>query len=95
MANNAHVRPEVKNVEQIQKEPQKKANKIQYMNNKPTRGKRFGQKGNRGRGLFDRFPSFSQYFDCFGGLLKSEDFLSLTLEATTTRLNLPKTRDQR
>uniref|UniRef100_A0A9I9DFB0 RNA helicase n=1 Tax=Cucumis melo TaxID=3656 RepID=A0A9I9DFB0_CUCME len=43
---NAHVRPEVKNLEQIRKERQKKANKIQHMkNNKPTRGKKSGKRG--------------------------------------------------
>lgn len=47
---NAHVRPEVKNLEQIRKERQKKANKIQHMkNNKPTRGKKSGKRGNRGK----------------------------------------------
>lgn len=47
---NAHVRTEVKNLDQIRKERQKKANRIQTMKNQPKRGKKkSGKKGNRGK----------------------------------------------
>ncbi|XP_022147370.1 putative DEAD-box ATP-dependent RNA helicase 29 [Momordica charantia] len=46
---NAHVRPEVKNLDQIRKERQKKENRIQHMKNRPSRGKKSGKKGKRGK----------------------------------------------
>ncbi|KGN66771.1 putative DEAD-box ATP-dependent RNA helicase 29 [Cucumis sativus] len=45
---NAHVRPEVKNLDQIRKERQKKADKVQHMkNNRPKRGKKSGKRGSK------------------------------------------------
>ena len=47
---NAHVRSEIKDLEQVRKERQKKANKIALMKSKSTRGKKSGRNGKRGRG---------------------------------------------
>ncbi|KAG6671715.1 hypothetical protein I3842_16G017700 [Carya illinoinensis] len=50
---NAHVRSEIKDLEQVRKERQKKANKISYMKNKSGKsgkGKKFNRNGKRGKG---------------------------------------------
>ncbi|KAK7350350.1 hypothetical protein VNO77_08876 [Canavalia gladiata] len=44
---NAHVRSEIKDMDQIRKERQKKANRISYIKNKSTKGKKFGRKGKK------------------------------------------------
>lgn len=49
---NAHVRSEIKDLEQVRKERQKKANKIAHMKSKSTRGKGSGRNGKRGRGKY-------------------------------------------
>ncbi|XP_039023255.1 putative DEAD-box ATP-dependent RNA helicase 29 [Hibiscus syriacus] len=48
---NAHVRSEIKDLEQVRKERQKKANKMSYMKGKANKkkGKNFGQGGKRGK----------------------------------------------
>lgn len=47
---NAHVRSEIKDLEQVRKERQKKANRISHMKSKQTKGKKkFGKNGKRGR----------------------------------------------
>ncbi|XP_024032720.1 putative DEAD-box ATP-dependent RNA helicase 29 isoform X1 [Morus notabilis] len=47
---NAHVRSEIKDIEQVRKERQKKANKLAHMkNNKSSKGKKFGKNGKRGK----------------------------------------------
>ncbi|PON34454.1 hypothetical protein TorRG33x02_353320, partial [Trema orientale] len=47
---NAHVRSEIKDIEQVRKERQKKATKISYMKNKSNKGnKKFGKNGKRGK----------------------------------------------
>ncbi|XVF37061.1 hypothetical protein REPUB_Repub19eG0113300 [Reevesia pubescens] len=48
---NAHVRSEIKDLEQVRKERQKKANKISYMKGKgnKNKGKKFGKNGKRGK----------------------------------------------
>ncbi|CAJ2645732.1 unnamed protein product [Trifolium pratense] len=43
---NAHVRSEIKDMDQIRKERQKKANKISHMKNKSAKGKKSGRKEN-------------------------------------------------
>ncbi|XAR62412.1 RNA helicase [Bertholletia excelsa] len=45
---NAHVRSEIKDVEQVRKERQKKANKISYMKSK-SKGKKFSKNGKKGK----------------------------------------------
>ncbi|KAK7841174.1 putative dead-box atp-dependent rna helicase 29 [Quercus suber] len=51
---NAHVRSEIKDLEQVRKERQKKANKISFMKSKSSKGKKFNGngkgKGKRGKG---------------------------------------------
>ncbi|XP_018851376.2 putative DEAD-box ATP-dependent RNA helicase 29 isoform X1 [Juglans regia] len=49
---NAHVRSEIKDLEQVRKDRQKKANKISYMKNngKSGKGKKFNRNGKRGKG---------------------------------------------
>ncbi|KAF3440128.1 hypothetical protein FNV43_RR18406 [Rhamnella rubrinervis] len=47
---NAHVRSEIKNLEQVRKERQKKVNRNAQMKSKSTKGKRSGRNGKRGRG---------------------------------------------
>ncbi|XP_004505526.1 putative DEAD-box ATP-dependent RNA helicase 29 [Cicer arietinum] len=44
---NAHVRSEIKDMDQIRKERQKKASKISYMKSKSPKGKKPGRKGNK------------------------------------------------
>lgn len=46
---NANVRSEIKNLEQVRKERQKKANKISHMKNKAATGKKFGKNGKKGK----------------------------------------------
>lgn len=46
---NAHVRSEIKDLEQVRKERQKKANKISHMQNKSGKGKKFNRNGKRGK----------------------------------------------
>ncbi|KAK4572593.1 hypothetical protein RGQ29_030851 [Quercus rubra] len=46
---NAHVRSEIKDLEQVRKERQKKANKISFMKSKPSKGKKFNGNG-KGKG---------------------------------------------
>ncbi|KAK2434444.1 Putative DEAD-box ATP-dependent RNA helicase 29, variant 2 [Trifolium repens] len=46
---NAHVRSEIKDMDQIRKERQRKANKISYMKSKSPKGKKSGRKGNNKR----------------------------------------------
>lgn len=51
---NAHVRSEIKDLEQVRKERQKKANKVSFMKSKSSKGKKFNGngkgKGKRGKG---------------------------------------------
>ncbi|KAK6151313.1 hypothetical protein DH2020_013948 [Rehmannia glutinosa] len=48
---NAHVRSEIKDLDQVRKERQKKADRVSYLKNKPKRGKKkFGKNGKRGKG---------------------------------------------
>lgn len=44
---NSHVRSEIKDMDQIRKERQHKANKISYMKSKSPKGKKSGRKGNK------------------------------------------------
>lgn len=46
---NAHVRSEIKNLDEIRKKRQKKANEISYMKSKGTKGKKFSRNGKRGK----------------------------------------------
>ncbi|XP_031259135.1 putative DEAD-box ATP-dependent RNA helicase 29 [Pistacia vera] len=47
---NAHVRSEIKDLEQVRKERQQKANRISHMKNKgQKKGKKFGKNGKRGK----------------------------------------------
>lgn len=46
---NAHVRSELKNNEQVRKERQKKATKLQQLKSNPKRGKKFGKGGKNGK----------------------------------------------
>ncbi|KAL3528070.1 hypothetical protein ACH5RR_012726 [Cinchona calisaya] len=46
---NAHVRSEIKDVEQVRKERQKKVNRISYVKNKSKKGKKFNKNGKRGK----------------------------------------------
>jgi ATP-dependent RNA helicase DDX54/DBP10 len=46
---NAHVRSEIKDLEQVRKERQKKANKISNLKGKPSKGKKFNRNGKRGK----------------------------------------------
>ncbi|KAJ8762906.1 hypothetical protein K2173_023035 [Erythroxylum novogranatense] len=46
---NANVRSEIKDLEQVRKERQKKANKLSYIKNKGPKGKKFGKNGKRGK----------------------------------------------
>lgn len=51
---NAHVRSEIKDLEQVRKERQKKANNVSFMKSKSSKGKKFNGngkgKGKRGKG---------------------------------------------
>ncbi|QCE12164.1 putative DEAD-box ATP-dependent RNA helicase 29 isoform X2 [Vigna unguiculata] len=47
---NAHVRSEIKDMDQIRKERQKKANRTSYIKSKSTKGKKFGKNGKRRKG---------------------------------------------
>ncbi|KAF3964576.1 hypothetical protein ACB098_12G112100 [Castanea mollissima] len=48
---NAHVRSEIKDLEQVRKERQKKANKVSFMKSKSSKGKKFNGNGNgKGKG---------------------------------------------
>ncbi|XP_059448306.1 putative DEAD-box ATP-dependent RNA helicase 29 [Corylus avellana] len=47
---NAHVRSEIKDLEQVRKERQKKANTISNLKGKSSKGKKFNGKGKRGKG---------------------------------------------
>ncbi|KAJ7975885.1 DEAD-box ATP-dependent RNA helicase 29 [Quillaja saponaria] len=47
---NAHVRSEIKDLDQVRKERQKKADRISHMKNKNSKGKKFGKNGKRGKG---------------------------------------------
>ncbi|KAK2975924.1 hypothetical protein RJ640_007402 [Escallonia rubra] len=46
---NAHVRSEIKNLEQVRKDRQKKATKMSYMKSNSKKGKKFGKNGKRGK----------------------------------------------
>ena len=46
---NAHLRSEIKDVDQVRKERQKKANKISHMKSKSQNGKKFGKNGKYGK----------------------------------------------
>ncbi|KAK1361368.1 RNA helicase [Heracleum sosnowskyi] len=46
---NAHVRSELKNNDQVRKERQKKATKLQQLKSNPKRGKKFGKGGKNGK----------------------------------------------
>lgn len=46
---NAHVRSEIKDVEQVRKERQTKANRIAHMKGKSKKGQKFNKNGKRGR----------------------------------------------
>ncbi|KAL5803086.1 hypothetical protein ACOSQ4_031391 [Xanthoceras sorbifolium] len=46
---NAHVRSEIKDLEQVRKERQTKANRISYVKSKSQKGKKFGKNGKRGK----------------------------------------------
>ncbi|XP_052192832.1 putative DEAD-box ATP-dependent RNA helicase 29 isoform X2 [Diospyros lotus] len=50
---NAHVRSEIKDVEQVRKERQKKSNRISYMKSK-SKGKKFSRSGKKGKTNRDR-----------------------------------------
>ncbi|GLU16619.1 hypothetical protein SLE2022_330440 [Rubroshorea leprosula] len=45
---NAHVRSEIKNLDQVRRERQQKANRISYMKSKSNKGKKPGKSGKRG-----------------------------------------------
>ncbi|WVZ16226.1 hypothetical protein V8G54_009208 [Vigna mungo] len=47
---NAHVRSEIKDMDQIRKERQQKANRTSYIKSKSTKGKKFGKNGKRRKG---------------------------------------------
>ncbi|KAJ4700843.1 DEAD-box ATP-dependent RNA helicase 29 [Melia azedarach] len=47
---NAHVRSEIKDLEQVRKERQKKADRISHLKSKPQKGKKFRKNGKRGKG---------------------------------------------
>ncbi|XP_061368407.1 putative DEAD-box ATP-dependent RNA helicase 29 isoform X1 [Gastrolobium bilobum] len=47
---NAHVRSEIKDMDQIRKERQQKANRISYMKSKSPKGKKFGKNGKKRKG---------------------------------------------
>ncbi|KAL9303684.1 hypothetical protein ACSQ67_020947 [Phaseolus vulgaris] len=46
---NAHVRSEIKDMDQIRKERQQKANRTSYIKSKSTKGKKFGKNGKSGK----------------------------------------------
>ncbi|GLT45837.1 hypothetical protein SLA2020_196400 [Shorea laevis] len=46
---NAHVRSEIKDLDQVRKERQKKATQISNMKGKPSKGKKFNRNGKRGK----------------------------------------------
>ncbi|XP_021902445.1 putative DEAD-box ATP-dependent RNA helicase 29 [Carica papaya] len=46
---NAHVRSEIKDLEQVRKERQNKANRTSYIKSKSSKGKKFGKHGKRGK----------------------------------------------
>ncbi|KAJ9189158.1 hypothetical protein P3X46_000487 [Hevea brasiliensis] len=46
---NANLRSEIKDLDQVRKERQKKANKISHMKNKAAMGKKFGKNGKKGK----------------------------------------------
>ncbi|TXG73388.1 hypothetical protein EZV62_001967 [Acer yangbiense] len=46
---NAHVRSEIKNLDQVRKERQNKANRISYVKSNSQKGKKFGKNGKRGK----------------------------------------------
>ncbi|KAK7284599.1 hypothetical protein RJT34_19348 [Clitoria ternatea] len=46
---NAHVRSEIKDMDQIRKERQQKANRVSYVKSKSTKGKKFGGKKRKGK----------------------------------------------
>ncbi|PIN14126.1 RNA helicase [Handroanthus impetiginosus] len=47
---NAHIRSEIKDLEQVRKQRQKKADQISYLKSKSKKGKKFGKNGKKGRG---------------------------------------------
>lgn len=47
---NANVRSEIKNLEQVRKERQKKADKISYMKSKSAKSKKLGKNGKKRKG---------------------------------------------
>jgi len=47
---NAHVRSEIKDIDQIRKDRQKKANRTSYIKSKSTKGKKFGKNVKRRKG---------------------------------------------
>ncbi|KAL0432252.1 UNVERIFIED_CONTAM: putative DEAD-box ATP-dependent RNA helicase 29 [Sesamum latifolium] len=47
---NAHIRSEIKDLEQVRKERQKKADRVSYLKSKNKKGKKFGKSGKRGKG---------------------------------------------
>lgn len=47
---NSNVRSEIKNLEQVRKERQKKADKISYMKSKSAKSKKFGKNGKKRKG---------------------------------------------
>ncbi|KAJ6774142.1 ATP-DEPENDENT RNA HELICASE RHLE-RELATED [Salix purpurea] len=47
---NANVRSEIKDLEQVRKERQKKADRVSYMKHKGSKSKKFGKNGKRGKG---------------------------------------------
>ncbi|XP_030465451.2 putative DEAD-box ATP-dependent RNA helicase 29 [Syzygium oleosum] len=47
---NANIRSEIKNLEQVRKERQKKADKISYMKSKSAKSKKFGKNGKKRKG---------------------------------------------
>lgn len=46
---NAHVRSEIKDLDQVRKERQKKADRIAFMKGKTQKGKKFSKNGKRGK----------------------------------------------
>uniref|UniRef100_A0A2P2JPG4 RNA helicase n=2 Tax=Rhizophora mucronata TaxID=61149 RepID=A0A2P2JPG4_RHIMU len=46
---NANVRSEIRDLEQVRKERQKKANRISYVKHKAAKGKKFGKNGKKGK----------------------------------------------
>lgn len=46
---NAHVRSEIKDLDQVRKERQKKADRLSYIKSKGNKGKKSGKTGKRGR----------------------------------------------